>query len=42
VRTDDGDIYYGISQGDAENLANQCDWQLLIDRGNGWEDIEDE
>lgn len=40
VRADNGDIHYGISVGDAENLAIQTGWQLLVDRGNGWEDAE--
>lgn len=42
VRADDGAIHYGFNQGDAENLAAQNCWQLVIDKGNGWEDVEDE
>jgi len=39
VRADNGDIHYGISVGDAENLASQMGWQLVVDTGKGWEDV---
>jgi hypothetical protein len=40
VRMPDGQLHYGLSQGDAENLAVITDGQLVRWVNDGWEDVE--
>ncbi len=39
VRDDAGAIHHSLSVGDAENLAVQNDWQLVVNHGLGWQDV---
>jgi hypothetical protein len=42
VRMPDGDLHYGLSQGDAENLEIITGGQLVRWSNDGWEDVWEE